>query len=132
MATQETTAAAAKPARAAAKPLVAHNKTKKPSTLPVLLMSAAFALVVHVLFSLALQGLGDSIRWHPFAIDADVHFGEAQFFVQPPLAFIPFDVLFGFVAAVAVGFIIRLPFFRDRVYHTELDIKKRLMLLLSV
>lgn len=130
MATQETTAAA-RPARAAAKPAVGHNKTKKPSALPVLLMSAVFALVVHILFSLALQGLGDSIRWHPFAIDADVHFGEAQFYVQPPLAFIPFDVLFGFVAAVALGFIIRLPFFRDRVYHTVQEIKKRLMLQLS-
>lgn len=124
------TSAAARPARPATKPSVAH-KTKKPSALPVLLLSVVGGLVVHILFSLALQGLGDSIRWHPFAIDSDVHFGEQQFFVQPPLAFIPFDLLFGFVFATAVGFIIRLPFYRDRVYHTVQEIKKRLQLQLS-
>ncbi|MDP4200865.1 MAG: hypothetical protein Q8922_11510 [Bacteroidota bacterium] len=124
------TAATVRPAKVATKPLVAH-KTKKPSAMPVFLLSIVGGLAVHLLFCLALQGLGDGIRWHPFGIDSDVHFGEQQFFVQPPLAFIPFDILFGFIFATAVGFIIRLPFFRDRVYHTLMEIKKRLQLQLS-
>jgi hypothetical protein len=114
----------------APKPVV-NRKTKKPSTAPVLLISAVAAVGIHILFSFALGGLGDEIKWHPFAIMADVRFGEAQFIVNPILAFLPFDILFGFVIAVFIGFVIRLPFFRDRVYHTVVDLKKRLQLQLS-
>jgi hypothetical protein len=139
MATPETSAtmpSTVRPAKAAprmsdhAKPPV-NRKTKKPSAAPVLILTLAAAVGVHLLFCLLLQGSATSIRWHPFGIDSDVTFGESQFFVNPVLSFLPFDILFGFGAAVMIGFIIRLPFFRDRVHHTVLDIKKRLMLQLS-
>ncbi len=114
----------------AAKP-PASRKTKKPSFTPVLLVTLVGVLFFHLLFCLALQNLGDEIQWTPFALMAKVRFGEAQFIVNPVLSFIPFEVLFGFAIAVMVGFIVRLPFFRDRVYHTVVDLKKRLQLQLS-
>src|SRR5438128_1449533 len=88
------------------------HKTKKPSAMPVLVLAGAAALGIHILFCLALGGLGTRIEWHPFAIDAKVWLeasggGENQFFVNPILSFLPFDVLFGFAIAVLVGFIIR-------------------------
>ncbi len=98
---------------------------------PVFLIMIVGAIFVHLLFCLALDNLGDKVLWHPFGIMADAWFGDAQFIINPILAFIPFDVLFGFAVAVVVGFIIRLPFFRDRVYHTVADLKKRLALQLS-
>jgi len=116
--------------KTAAKPPV-NRKTRKPSFSPVLLITVVGAMFVHLLFCLALSNLGDKIEWHPFGLMADVQFGDAQFIINPILAFIPFDLLFGFAIAVIVGFIIRLPFFRDRVYHTVIDLKKRLQLQLS-
>jgi len=118
-----------RPAKAPVKPVV--RKTKKPSSAPVLILTIVAALGIHILFCLVLANLADNVRWHPFGVDSDVRFGEAQFFVNPIVSFLPFDLLFGFAIAVVIGFIIRLPFFRDRVYHTVLDIKKRLMLQLS-
>jgi hypothetical protein len=109
----------------------ASRKTRKPSFAPVFLIMIIGAICVHLLFCLALQGLGDKVEWHPYALMADVWFGENQFIINPVLSFFPFDILFGFTFAVIVGFIIRLPFFRDRVYHTVIDLKKRLMLQLS-
>lgn len=108
-----------------------NRKTKKPSALPLLLITFIGATAVHLAFCMALQNLGDKVEWHPFALMADVWFGENQFIINPVLSFFAFDVLFGFAFAVIVGFIIRLPFFRDRVYHTVLDLKKRLQLQLS-
>jgi hypothetical protein len=116
--------------KTAAKP-AAPRKTRKPSSAPVLLVTIIGAMVIHLLFCLALQNLGDTIQWKPFGLMADVTFGDAQFIINPVLAFIPFDVLFGFAISVVIGFVVRLPFFRDRVYHTVLDLKKRLQLQLS-
>ncbi|HWF44826.1 MAG TPA: hypothetical protein VG537_09305 [Candidatus Kapabacteria bacterium] len=133
MATPETSAtmpSTVRPAKAAPKPPVTR-KTKKPSVAPVVILSVVGAIGIHILFCLMLANLADSVRWHPFGIDSDVRFGEAQFFVNPVLSFLPFDILFGFAIATVIGFVIRLPFFRDRVHHTVLDIKKRLMLQLS-
>src|SRR5258706_11578440 len=125
VAPQLRTAKAARPADAAKPPV--GRKTKKPSAMPVLVLTAGSALVIHILFCLALGGLGTRIEWHPFGIDAKVWLessggGENQFFVNPILSFLPFDLLFGFAISVLVGFIIRLPFFRDRVYHTVIDL----------
>jgi hypothetical protein len=134
MATPE--AAPVRPARmtdnpkAAPKPNVTR-KTRKPSAMPVLLFTIIGATIVHLLFCLALGNLGDKVDWHPFALMADVQFGDAQFIINPILSFFAFDVLFGFAFAVVVGFVIRLPFFRDRVHHTVIDLKKRLQLQLS-
>jgi hypothetical protein len=134
MATPE--AAQVRPARmsdnpkAAPKPNVTR-KTRKPSAMPVLLFTIIGATIVHLLFCLALGNLGDKVDWHPFALMADVQFGDAQFIINPILSFFAFDVLFGFAFAVVVGFVIRLPFFRDRVHHTVIDLKKRLQLQLS-
>ena len=134
MANPETTPAV-RPARAAAKPLLMH-KTKKPSAMPVIVLSAAGAIAIHILFCFALARLGTKIEWHPFAVDANIWLegsgGDTnQFNVNPILSFLPFDILFGFAFATIVGFLIRLPFFRDRVYHTVVEIKKRLQLQLS-
>ena len=107
------------------------RKTKKPSALPVLILMILGAVLVHVLFCLLLANAGDEIQWKPFGWLADVRFGDAQFTVNAFLSFLAFDILFGFIIAVLVGFIIRLPFFKDRVYHTVLDLKKRLQLQLS-
>ena len=117
-------------AKAPVKPLPSR-KTKRPSGATLLLLTVIAALVVHVLLCLAVQSAADEIKWHPFGVDANIRFGEAQFFLNPIVSFIPFDLFFGFSLAVAIGFMIRLPFFRDRVYHTVLDVKKRLMLQLS-
>jgi hypothetical protein len=134
MATPE--AATPRPARmsdgpkAAPKPNVTR-KTKKPSAMPVLFFTIIGAIIVHLLFCLALGNLGDKVDWHPFALMADVQFGDAQFIVNPVLSFFAFDILFGFAFAVVIGFVIRIPFFRDRVHHTVIDLKKRLQLQLS-
>ncbi len=122
---------AVRPAKPGTKAAPAGNKTKKPSSMLVTLLTIAFGIGVHLLFCMALSNLGDEIKWHPYAIDANVRFGEAQFIINPILSFLPFDLLFGFAAAVVTGFIIRTPFFKDRVYHTVVDLKKRLMLQLS-
>ncbi len=108
-----------------------NRKTKKPSALPLLLLTIAGAVLVHVLFCLLLGNTGDEISWKPFGWLADVRYGDAQFIVNAVLSFLAFDILFGFMIAVAVAFAIRLPFFRDRVYHTVIDLKKRLQLQLS-
>ena len=47
------------------------------------------------------------------------------------MSFLPFDLFFGFCFSVLLGFALRVPFFRDRVYHTILEVKKRLMVQLS-
>jgi len=117
-------------AKPAPKPAVTR-RTKKPSSSPVILMMIVAGAGIHLLFCLLLSNLGDKIEWHPFGLMANVWFGDNQFVVNPVLAFIPFDILFGFAVAVLIGFIIRLPFFRDRVYHVVLDLKKRLHLQLS-
>ena len=117
-------------AKPAPRPM-ANRKTPKPSIMPVVGLSVLYGLGIHLLFSLGLGGLGDEVKWHPFAVDAQIRFGEAQFGVSAILALLPFDILFGFVLATVTGFIIRVPFFRDRVHHTVIDLKKRLMLQLS-
>lgn len=113
-----------------------NRKTRKPSAAPVLVLTIIAALGLHILFCIALGGLGTRIEWPIFGVDAKVWLeasggGENQFFVNPILSFLPFDLLFGFAIAVLVGFILRQPFFRDRVYHTVVDLKKRLQLQLS-
>jgi hypothetical protein len=123
-------APAVRPAKAAPKAPVSR-KTKKPSSMPVMVLASVGAVFIHILFCLALQNVGDRIQWHPFAVDANVWFGENQFMVNPILSFLPFDALFGFAISVVIGFAIRLPFFRDRVFHTIHDLKKRLMLQLT-
>lgn len=109
------------------------RKTKKPSAGPIILLSIVGMVVIHVFFCWVIMlwaGPGN-ITWHTLGFDADVRFGEAQFQLNAVLSFIPFDILFGFALSVAIGFAIRMPFFRDRVYHTVVDVKKRLMLQLS-
>ena len=108
-----------------------NRKTKKPSVAPVLVLTVLGALLVHVLFCLLLGNTGDEIQWTPFGWLANVRFGDAQFIVNAVLSFLALDLLFGFAIAVIVGFVVRLPFFKERVYHTVLDLKKRLQLQLS-
>lgn len=133
MATSEATTAGIRPAKAAPKPV--GRRTKKPSSTAIVLLTAAAAIGIHVLFCIGMQAYADT-HWRPFGIDAFVMLPSGdgsmqQFYINPILSFIPFDILFGFMAAVTIGFMIRMPFFRDRVHHTVTDIKKRLMLQLS-
>jgi hypothetical protein len=124
----------ARPAKVAPKPRIGeapNRKTKKPSAAPVFLLAIIGALLVHVLFCLLLGTTGDEIQWSLFGWLANVRFGDSQFIVNAVLSFLAFDVLFGFILAVAVGFAIRLPFFRDRVHHAAVDLRKRLQLQLS-
>lgn len=109
----------------------ASRKTKKPNAAPVLILTVLGAVLIHVLFCLLLGNTGDEIQWKPFGWLADVRFGDAQFIVNAFLSFLAFDLLFGFIIAVVIGFVIRLPFFKERVYHTVVDLKKRLQLQLS-
>ncbi|HYM19889.1 MAG TPA: hypothetical protein VEW28_02680 [Candidatus Kapabacteria bacterium] len=120
---------ATRAARSAAKP--AARMTQKPSVVPVLLLTVLFAIVVHLLFCAATSAASDKIDWHPYGLEANVAFGEAQFVLNAIVSFIPFDIFLGFCFAVLSGFALRLPFFRDRVYHTVTDLKKRLMVQLS-
>ncbi len=108
-----------------------NRKTKKPSVAPLIILTILGALLIHVLLCFLLANTGDEITWKPFGFLADVRFGDAQFIVNAVLSFLPFDFIFGWIIAVSVGFMIRLPFFRDRVHHTVIDLKKRLQLQLS-
>lgn len=119
-----------RPAKVAPK-AAPSRKTRKPSSAAVSILTLIGIVVVHFLFCLLVKEAADKLTWHTPGWDADVQFGEAQFTLNAFVSFIPFDVLFGFAFAVILGFMIRLPFFRDRVYHTILDVKKRLMLQLS-
>ena len=119
-----------RPAKVAPK-AAPSRKTRKPSSAAVFILTLVGIVVVHFLFCLLVKSAADKLTWHTPGWDADVQFGEAQFTLNAFVSFIPFDVLFGFAFAVILGFMIRLPFFRDRVYHTILDVKKRLMLQLS-
>jgi hypothetical protein len=122
-----------RPGRVAPKPL-AGRKTQKPSNAPVLLLTLIGVVLVHMLFCVgvsAYAGGPKNVVWSLWGYEAHVIFGEAQFDINMVLSFIPFDMLFGFALAVVIGFMVRLPFFRDRVYHTIVDVKKRLMLQLS-
>ncbi len=121
-----------RPGRVAPKPMPGR-KTQKPSSAPVLLLTLIGIIAVHALFcwGVAQYAGAKNITWGTWGYDAHVVFGEAQFDINMVLSFIPFDVLFGFALAVVLGFMVKLPFFRDRVYHTVLDVKKRLMLQLS-
>ena len=121
----------ARPMKAPAKPSPASRKTAKPSAIPVLMLSILGMIGIHCLFCVGTTYYVDEIHWKIWGIDAAVRMGEAQFEINAILSFIPFDILFGFMFSVVVGFIFRVPFYRDRVYHTVLDIKKRLMLQLS-
>jgi hypothetical protein len=112
-------------------PKVGSRKASKPSGMPVVFLTLMFAVVVHILLCLAVGSAADKVDWHPFGIDADVMFGEAQFILNGIVSFLPFDLFFGFCFAVLSGFALRVPFFRDRVYHTISDLKKRLMVQLS-
>ncbi|HET9137533.1 MAG TPA: hypothetical protein VFO76_12935 [Candidatus Kapabacteria bacterium] len=112
-------------------PKVGSRKAAKPSGVPVVFLTVLFAVVVHVLLCLATGAAADKVEWHPFGIDANVMFGEAQFILNGIVSFVPFDLFFGFCFAVLTGFALRVPFFRDRVYHTISDLKKRLMVQLS-
>ena len=117
-------------------PKATGRRTTKPSAMPLFLLTAAVAVGIHVLFCLGMAAYTSQTIWHPFGIDATVMIPSGdgsmqQFYINPILSFIPFDILFGFMGAVSIGFMIRMPFFRDRVHHTVLDIKKRLMLQLT-
>jgi hypothetical protein len=121
-----------RPGRVAPKPM-SGRKTQKPSAAPVLLLTLIGVIGIHVLFCWGVTQYAGSknVVWNTPGFDAHVVFGEAQFDINMVLSFIPFDLLFGFALAVVIGFMVRLPFFRDRVYHTVVDVKKRLMLQLS-
>lgn len=103
----------------------------KPSAVPVVMLTIFFALVVHILFCMAVGGAADKVEWHPYGLEASVVFGEANFIINAIVSFVPFDIFFGFCFAVLAGFALRVPFFRDRVFHTVSDLKKRLMVQLS-
>ncbi len=103
----------------------------KASGMPVVLLTGVFALVTHVLLCMAVGGAADKVEWHPWGVEANITFGEAQFILNGIVSFIPFDIFFGFCFAVLAGFALRVPFFRDRVYHTVISLKKRLMVQLS-
>ena len=112
-------------------PKAGNRKAAKPSGMPVVFLTLMFAVIVHILLCLAVGSAADKVEWHPFGVDADVMFGEAQFILSGIVSFVPFDIFFGFCFAVLSGFALRVPFFRDRVYHTIMDLKKRLMVQLS-
>ncbi len=132
MATQEVAASSAmRPAKAPAKQAPQTRKTAKPSAIPVIVLSLIGLVLVHAGFCAGASVYFDELHWKTMGLDAAVRMGEAQFELNAVLSFIPFDILFGFAFAVVIGFITRVPFFRDRVHHTVLDIKKRLMLQLS-
>jgi len=121
---------AQRPAKAPVKP-AQSRKTRKPSAAPVLLLTLLGATITHVLLWMAVAAAADELKPHPDFIAGSIRFGEAQFELNAIVSFLPFDLFFGFAIAVAIGFMIRLPFFRDRVHHTVVDVKKRLMLQLS-
>ena len=112
-------------------PKAAMRRTQKPSALPVVFLTILTAIAVHVVLCWGTSTASDAIKWGTWGLGADVKFGEAEFQLFAPLAFFPFDFFFGFCFAVLLGFFLRVPFFRDRVYHTIFDVKKRLMVQLS-
>jgi hypothetical protein len=122
--------AVTRPTRTAPKPVVGR-RVSKPSGVPVVFLTLLLAIGIHILFCLLVSSSSDEIKWHTWGVDAEVRFGENTFILNAPLAFFPFDFFFGFCFSVLVGFALRIPFFRDRVYHTIVDVKKRLMLQLS-
>jgi hypothetical protein len=122
--------AVTRPTRTAPKQVVGR-RVSKPSGVPVVFLTLLLSIGVHILFCLAVSSFSDEIKWHTWGIDSEVRFGEAVFQLNAPVAFFPFDFFFGFCFAVLLGFALRIPFFRDRVYHTIVDVKKRLMLQLS-
>ncbi|MEI8133987.1 MAG: hypothetical protein WCH46_02775 [bacterium] len=108
------------------------KRGSKPSGLPVVFLTVFFALAIHLFLCFVIGSAADEIKWKTFGIDASsVRFGEAQFELSAIISFLPFDLFFGFCFAVLAGFAARVPFFRDRVFHTILEVKKRLMLQLS-
>src|SRR5437868_107948 len=121
-------AVVSRPVRSAPK---AARKSAKPSGLPVVFLTIIMALAVHVFLCFVVGMAADDTKWHTFGIDADVKFGEAQFQLNAIVSFLPFDFFFGFCFSVLLGFALRVPFFRDRVYHTIVEVKKRLMVQLS-
>jgi hypothetical protein len=128
-------AAVTRPVRTATKPVA--RRASKPSAAPVIFLTVLFAVLIHVLLSASVGAFSIESHWETFGLNAEVFFSKAQieehapYFVNAPLAFFPFDLFFGFCFAVLMGFALRVPFFRDRVYHTIIDVKKRLMLQLS-
>jgi hypothetical protein len=127
MATQE--AAMPRAAKPAAKPAV--RKSGKPSGGPVWIIMAITALVVHLLLCMAVQSAADEMHWSAPFLMGEIRFGEEQFQFNAILSLLPFDLFFGFGLAVMVGFMMRLPFFKERVHHTIIAVKKRLMMQLS-
>jgi hypothetical protein len=118
-----------RPMRSAPKP--AARRSAKPSGLPVVVMTVLMAVSVHIFLCFVVGMAADTTTWHTFGLDSDVKFGEAQFQLNAVVSFLPFDLFFGFCFSVLLGFALRVPFFRDRVYHTIVEVKKRLMLQLS-
>ena len=118
-----------RPMRSAPKPAARHSA--KPSGVPVIFLTILMAVAVHFFLCWVVGMAADDVKWHPFGVDSDVKFGEAQFQLNAIVSFLPFDFFFGFCFSVLLGFALRVPFFRDRVYHTIIEVKKRLMLQLS-
>lgn len=116
---------------AAPKTSTAARRPAKPSSMPVYLIMVASALAAHFLLCFLVQAAADEMKWHIPFVSGDILFGEEQFEFNAILALLPFDLFFGLGVAVAIGFMLRMPFFRDRVQHTIIDVKKRLMMQLS-
>lgn len=129
MATQE--AAMPRPVKNAPKASTATRRPSKPSGTPVLLISLITGLIIHVLLSYAVQAAADEMHWSVPFVTGEIRFGEEQFEFNAILSLLPFDIFFGFGMAVMIGFMMRMPFFKERVHHTIIAVKKRLMMQLS-
>ncbi|HET6513124.1 MAG TPA: hypothetical protein VFH43_13100 [Candidatus Kapabacteria bacterium] len=126
MATQD--AAMPRAAKPAPKPVVRKGK---PSAGPVWIITLIAGMIMHIVLCLAVQTAADEMHWSvPFVV-GEIRFGEEQFEFNAILALLPFDLFFGFGLAVMIGFMMRLPFFKERVHHTIIAVKKRLMMQLS-
>lgn len=129
MATQE--AAMPRPVKAAPKTSTAARRPVKPSTGPVWVIAIVTAILTHILLCFAVQAAADDMKWHVQFLTGEILFGEEQFEFNAILSLLPFDLFFGFGLAVMIGFMLRMPFFRERVFRTIIDVKKRLMMQLS-
>lgn len=88
-------------------------------------------LLMHFLLCLAVHWAADEMHWTIPGVMGEIRFGEEQFEFNAILSLLPFDLFFGFGLAVMIGFMMRLPFFKERVHHTIIAVKKRLMMQLS-
>jgi hypothetical protein len=109
----------------------AARRPAKPSAAPVLLLTVLLGLAMHALLCYLVHLAADEMHWNVLGVIGEIRFGEEQFEFNAILSLLPFDIFFGFGLACAIGFMMRMPFFKERVLHTIVAVKKRLMMQLS-